>query len=71
VHWTPPCDNGQIVLGYLVTASPSGVTKYVRSPAGYRTSTLFPLGDGQPQTFTVAALNQDGWSPASAGVPGG
>ncbi len=68
VHWSAPSDNGQIVLGYRVTASPSGVSRYVRSPAGYHTSTLFPLGDGEPQTFTVEALNQDGWSVASAGL---
>jgi hypothetical protein len=68
VRWTAPPDNGQIVLGYQVTASPSGATTFVRGPAGYRTVAHFPLGDGQPQTFTVQALNQDGWSPQSAGL---
>jgi hypothetical protein len=67
VHWSAPADNGQILLGYQVTASPSGVTKYVRSPGGVRTSVVFPLAIG-PQTFTVEALNQDGWSPASPAV---
>jgi hypothetical protein len=71
VHWTAPSDNGQIVLGYRVTSWPSGTTKFVRSPAGYRTSARFPLAQGQtgPVSFTVKALNQDGWSAASAAVP--
>jgi hypothetical protein len=68
VRWGAPPDNGQIVLGYRVTAIPSGVTTFVRSPAGYRTAAHFLLGDGQPQTFTVQALNQEGWSPVSAGL---
>jgi hypothetical protein len=71
VHWTAPSDNGQIVLGYRVTSWPSGTTKFVRSPAGYRTSARFPLAQGQtgPVSFSVKALNQDGWSAASAAVP--
>ena len=68
VHWDAPLDNGQIVLGYQVTASPSGATAFVRSPGAFRTSAHFPLGGGQPQTFTVQALNQVGWSPESAGL---
>jgi hypothetical protein len=73
VHWTAPADNGQIVLGYRVTAWPSGTTKFVRSPAGYRTSVRFPLDQDPtgPVTFTVKALNQDGWSAASAAVAAG
>jgi hypothetical protein len=69
VRWQAPADNGQIVLGYQVTASPSGATTFVRGPAGYRTSAHLPLGDGQPQTFTVRALNQDGLSLESVGLP--
>ena len=68
VRWSAPLDNGQIVLGYQVTASPSGVSMFVRSPAGYHTSAHFPLGDGQPQTFTVQARNQNGLSQVSAGL---
>jgi len=68
VRWEAPADNGQIVLGYQVTASPSGATTFVSGPAGYRTSAHLPLGDGQPQTFTVRALNQDGMSLESAAL---
>jgi hypothetical protein len=72
VHWEAPADNGQIVLGYRVTAWPSGTTKFVRSPAGYRTSARFPLDKAAAETssFTVEALNQDGWSAASPAVTG-
>ncbi len=71
VHWTAPADNGQIVLGYRVTAQPSGVSTFVRSPAGYRTTAHFPLSKlgTAPPTFTVKALNQDGWSSVSASDP--
>jgi hypothetical protein len=70
LHWTSPTDNGQIVLGYRVTAWPSGTSTYVRSPAGYHTSVLLSAGKGDPSppTFTVEALNQDGWSTASPAV---
>jgi len=71
VHWTPPADNGQIVLGYQVTAQPSGASVFVPGPAGYRTSVRVPLdklGTTTP-TFTVKALNQDGWSVASTPDP--
>jgi hypothetical protein len=70
LRWTPPADNGQIVLGYRVTTWPSDRIRFVRSPAGYRTSIVLPLaksGD-PPPTFTVEALNQDGWSTASSAV---
>lgn len=71
VHWTAPADNGQIVLGYRVTAQPSGLSTFVRSPAGYRTSARFPLSKlgATPPTFTVRALNQDGWSAVAASDP--
>jgi Gametolysin peptidase M11 len=70
VRWSAPADNGQIVLGYRVTASPSGVTRLVTGPAGYRTTVSFPLGNDGPETFTVQALNQDGWSAPSEAVTG-
>ncbi|HEY3528593.1 MAG TPA: hypothetical protein VGK78_05540 [Nocardioides sp.] len=70
VSWSAPADNGQIVLGYRVTASPSGVTRFVQGPAGYRTSVRFPLGSDGPQSFMVQALNQDGWSAPSEAVVG-
>ena len=70
-RWTVPADNGQIVLGYRVTAEPSGVSTFVRSPAGYRTTARFSLSKlgPTPPTFTVRALNQDGWSAMSPGDP--
>jgi hypothetical protein len=71
VRWTPPDDNGQIVLGYQVTAQPSGASVFVPGPAGYRTSVRVPLDKlgTTPPTFTVKALNQDGWSVASTPDP--
>lgn len=66
VRWQAPEDNGQIVLGYRVTAEPSGATTFVVSPAGYRTSARIPVGTGGAQTYTVQALNQVGWSQPSA-----
>lgn len=75
VRWTAPPDNGQIVLGYRVTAwaddqTPTGSSTYVRSPAGYRTSVVVPADKDAagPPTFTVKALNQVGWSPVSVAV---
>ena len=68
VSWTAPADNGQIVLGYRVTVSPSGVTRFVNGPAASHTSVLFPIGTGGQQSFTVEALNQDGWSAPSESV---
>lgn len=72
IRWTAPADNGQIVLGYRVTAWPSGTTTFVRSPAGYRTSARLPIDKNAtaPPSFTVEALNQDGWSAASAAFTG-
>jgi hypothetical protein len=69
LQWHQPADNGQIVLGYRVTAQPGDVTKFVRGPAGYHTSTTITVDPaaGTP-TFTVEALNQDGWSPAGSPV---
>jgi hypothetical protein len=66
LHWTSPSDNGQIVLGYRVTSWPSGATTFVRGPAGYRTSLALPpvKSGASPPTYTVQALNQDGWSAA-------
>jgi hypothetical protein len=71
IRWTAPTDNGQIVLGYRVTDQVSGAVSYVRSPAGYRTTFVLPARRaGISPTFTVAARNQVGWSPASAPVAG-
>jgi hypothetical protein len=72
IRWQRPSDNGQIVLGYRVTAVSSGATTFVRSPGGYHTSVRFPLAKvaASPPTFTVQALNQDGWSAPSTAVTG-
>lgn len=71
VQWQPPADNGQIVLGYRVTAQPSGVATFVRSPGAYRTSAVVTIARRAPlQTFTVEAVNQAGWSPTSPAVSG-
>jgi hypothetical protein len=71
VRWHAPADHGQVVLGYRVTAEPSGDTTYVTSPAGYRTSVVMPAQPGTaPPTFTVRALNVVGWSADSAAVAG-
>jgi hypothetical protein len=78
VRWTAPPDNGQIVLGYRVTAwaddqTATGSSTYVRSPAGFRTSVVVPAAKDAsgPPTFTVKALNQVGWSPVSVAVTPG
>jgi hypothetical protein len=74
VRWTAPQDHGQIVLGYRITAWASDGTSqgstFVRSPGGYRRSVALPPAKDptQPPTFTVKALNQQGWSRASAAV---
>ncbi|HEX3932562.1 MAG TPA: hypothetical protein VHW64_17840 [Nocardioides sp.] len=75
VSWTAPTDNGQIVLGYRVTSwadsqTPTGTSTFVRSPAGYHTSVVIPPAKdaSSPPTFTVKALNQEGWSPVSVAV---
>ncbi|HET7432765.1 MAG TPA: hypothetical protein VFJ89_14750 [Nocardioides sp.] len=71
VHWTAPADNGQVVLGYRVTDQTSGTSTYVTSPAGYRTTAVVPAPPGgDVPTFTVAAVNQVGWSAASAPMTG-
>ena len=67
VRWQAPADNGQIVLGYQVTAQPSGAVTFVRSPGAYRTSAVLTVGrHAGAQTFTVKAVNQAGWSAPSS-----
>jgi hypothetical protein len=69
VRWRPPADHGQVVLGYRVTAQPSGVSRYVRGPGAYRTSLTMPaVAGGDSPRFTVQARNQVGWSPLSGPV---
>ncbi len=71
VDWQSAADNGQIVLGYQVTAQPSGAATFVRSPGAYRTAVVLPVGrHAGAQTFTVTAVNQVGWSARSSPVSG-
>jgi hypothetical protein len=71
VDWLAPDDHGQIVLGYRVTAAPSGATTFVPSPGDYRSSAVLAVAPGAgPQTFTVQAVNQAGWSAPSNAVAG-
>jgi hypothetical protein len=71
VRWRAPADHGQVVLGYRVTAQPSGATRYVRSPGRYRTWVRMSAAvSGDAPTFTVEALNQVGWSAVSDPVAG-
>jgi hypothetical protein len=67
VRWHKPADNGQIVLGYRVTALASGRSVYLRSTGGTRTSFLL-AGGGPSPSFTVEALSQVGWSAAATVV---
>lgn len=71
VSWTPPAfDGGSGIVYYVVTASPGGASARV---SGTVTSAIVTgLANGTSYTFTVAALNQVGWtasSPSGAVTP--
>ena len=68
VHWQSPADNGQIVLGYQVTARPSGAVTFVRSPGAYRTLRGAGVGrHAEPaRPSRSRRSNQAGWSAASS-----
>ena len=62
VSWSAPYDGGSPITGYTVTSSPGGVTATTVSAL----SVVVPgLTGGTSYTFTVAAANQYGSSPAS------
>ncbi|GAB2619608.1 hypothetical protein GCM10027270_02710 [Nocardioides ginkgobilobae] len=65
VSWTAPTDNGgSPITGYTITSTPGGITKTVTGDQP--TATITGLTNGTSYTFTVAATNATGTSPASA-----
>lgn len=60
--WSAPGDGGSPVLGYRVVADPGGIT----TACATTVCTIGGLTNGTDYTFTVAAQNAVGWSPASA-----
>jgi hypothetical protein len=72
VSWNPPAYTGGLsVLGYMVTASPGGVTTTVGP--GATSATLTGLSNGTTYTFTVVANNAVGngtlSSPSNSIIP--
>ena len=63
----PGKDNGQVLLGYLLTKYPGGKSEYVSSPGGTTTTlSMYGTNDGAPGQWTARAVNQVGTSPESA-----
>jgi hypothetical protein len=66
----PSTDNGQVLLGYVVTRYPDGKSKFVADPGGTKTTiNMYDLGSGAGP-WTVRAVNQEGASAESARVTG-
>lgn len=63
VSWSAPAGNGSPVVRYAVTASPGGRVTY--TSGGATSATVSGLVNGTTYTFTVAATNDVGASPAS------
>jgi hypothetical protein len=63
----PGDDNGQVVLGYVVTRYPGGQSEFVASPGGGVTTLHSAMPSSQSGgQWTVRAVNQVGTSPESA-----
>jgi hypothetical protein len=63
VAWTPPTNPGSGITGYLVTASPGGITATVG--AGVTKAVVQGLTNGTSYTFVVAAITASGFGPNS------
>jgi hypothetical protein len=65
---TPGADNGQVVLGYLLTRYPGGKTEFIPRPGGTATTLVSyqPVGQSGGGQWTARAVNQVGTSPESA-----
>jgi hypothetical protein len=63
VAWTPPANPGSGITGYLVTASPGGITATVG--AGVTKAVDHGLTNGTSYTFVVAAITASGIGPNS------
>jgi 5-hydroxyisourate hydrolase-like protein (transthyretin family) len=64
VTWTAPTPDDPTITGYTVTASPADTPPVTVDPTA-RTATVTGLTNGTAYSFTVAATNPDGTSPAS------
>lgn len=64
VSWQEPASSGSFpITHYQVTAEPGRASCLAKAPA--TTCEITRLTNGQPYTFTVAALNGAGWGPKS------
>ena len=62
----PHADNGQVILGYLLTRYPGGKTTFVADPGGSSGAYDVPSSGSAPSSWTARAVNQVGTSAESA-----
>jgi hypothetical protein len=62
----PHADNGQVILGYLLTRYPGGKTTFVADPGGSSGAYDIPSPGSTPSAWTARAVNQVGTSAESA-----